>query len=105
VRDDRSRQDEALADLDRLPQNQLDGASGWLLQTTACDSYPTSAGVVYCCHPVLVDADDTEGATPSFAADADVTIYALNLGTQAPPSGTYLIGTGTGGRICFRFDG
>jgi len=104
MRDDRNRQAEALADLDRLPDDHLDGAAGWLLVTTACASYPTAAGVVYCCNPVWVDAADTEGASPSFAADSDVTIYALNLGKQTPPSGSYVIATAVGGRVCFRWD-
>ena len=104
MREDRSRQYEALADLDRLPDDQLDGSAGFLLVTTTCASYPTAAGSVYCCNPVWLDADDTEGATPTFTADTGVTIYALNIGTTVPPAGSYVIAVAVGGRVCFRWD-
>jgi len=103
MRDDRNRQAEALADLDILPQDQIDGAAGWLLKTFVKTSYPTAVSVVFACHPVWVDAADTEGATPSFTVDSTVEIYALNLGTLVPPVGTIMVGTAVGGRVTIRY--
>lgn len=105
MRTDRNRQSEALDDLDRLPDDQQDGAAGVLLKTKTCTTYPTAAGSVYCCNPVLVDADSTEGATPTFTADTSVLIFALNIGSSIPAAGTYLIGTAVGGRMAFSFNG
>lgn len=105
MRTDRNRQSEALDDLDRLPDDQTDGSAGMLLVTKTCSTYPTAAGKVYCCNPVLIDVDDIEGSTPSFAADTTVLIYALNIGSAIPPAGTYLIGAGVGGRIAFSYNG
>jgi hypothetical protein len=103
MRDDRNRQLEALADLDLLPDDQVDGAAGMLLVTTTCSSYPTAAGSVYCCNPVWIDADDTEGATPTFSAAAD-TIYALNVGSEVPPAGSNVIAVAVGGRVVFAWN-
>jgi len=103
VRDDRLRQGETIAEFDRLPDDQLDGSQGELLQTYTETTYPTVAGRVYACHPVWIDADDTEGATPTFTVDTDITIYALNVGSQIPASGTKVIGHLVGGRWVFRW--
>lgn len=104
MRDDRLRQDSTLDDLDRTPETELDCAPGELLQTYTHTTYPTAAGDVYACHPVWIDADDDEGATPSFAVDTSVTIYAINVGSEIPPSGSNVIAHAVGGRWVFRWD-
>lgn len=98
MRTDRNRQAEALDDLDRFPDDQDNGTIGMLLVTKTCSSYPTSAGAVYCCNPVRVDADDTEGAAAVFTADTSVLIFALNIGSGVPAVGSYHVGTAVGGR-------
>ena len=103
ARTDRNRQGEALDDLDALPDDQQDGSAGFLLITQTCSTYPTVAGRVYCTSPVVVDAADTEGATPSFTTTGD-RIFAVNIGTGIPPAGTYVIGSSVGGRVCFSFN-
>lgn len=101
MRTDRNRQEEALDDLDLLPDDQMDGSLGYLLQTFTEATYPTVAGSVYACHPVLIGADDTEGATPSLSADSSVTIYAVNIGSEIPDSGTNVVAIAVGGRVVF----
>lgn len=105
MRTDRDRQAEALDDFDRLPDDCEGGSVGVLLVTKTCAVYPTSAGQVYCCNPVAVDADNIEGATPTFTADTNVLIYAVNLGSSIPPTGTYVVGAAVGGRMAFTYNG
>jgi hypothetical protein len=73
--------------------------------TTTVATYPTSAGEFFACHPSLLAGAETEGATPTFADDANTVVYALNLGSAIPPSGTRIVCHSVGGRWAFRFDG
>jgi hypothetical protein len=101
MRTDRDRHADALEDLDLLPEDQQGGSAGELLQTFTESVYPTTAGRVYACHPVLIDVDDTEGAEPTYTVDALVTIYAVNIGSEIPDTGTKVIGIAVGGRMVF----
>lgn len=79
-----------------------EGAS--LLAVTGTDgSYPTSAGVVYVCSPIEIDADDVEGASFVYAVDSLQNFYAVNTGSNVPVQGTAVICHLVGGRWCFRF--
>jgi hypothetical protein len=92
------------ASLRRVPIAE-DGSVAILAQTTVITSYPTVAGAFYACTPLMVDGQETEGATANFTAYGDRTIYALNLGKTIPPAGTKVIAHACGGRWTFRFDG
>ncbi len=80
------------------------GSSAMLAQTTTARAYPTTAGVFYAVVPCDIDGPETEGAAVSFVPRAGSVAYALNLGTQVPPSGTTVVCHGVGGRWCFRYD-
>jgi hypothetical protein len=47
---------------------------------------------------------EVEGGAVSLSASGPV-FFALNLGTAAPPSGTYLVAALVGARWVFRYDG
>ncbi len=103
MREDRNRQLEALTDFDRQGPNLPTGNTGVLLKTFTQSVYPTAAASVFACHPCNCDADDTEGAAPSFAVDSSQIIFALNIGATVPASGSLVIGISTGGRVVFAF--
>ena len=105
MRNDRNRQIEALDDIDLAAGTDMDGMAGNLLVTFTQTAYPTVAQSVYACHPVDINVADTEGAVPTFVPDTTAVIYAANIGTTVPASGSYVIGTSTGGRVTFRWDG
>ena len=101
----RHRHDEAQFDLDQLPEEAGGGADAMLVQTFTETTYPTTASTEYACHPISeIDSDEAEGASVSFTADSSVTIYALNVGSTVPPSGTKVIAHAVGGRWAFRYD-
>lgn len=77
-----------------------------LVQTFTKTTYPTTAATEYACHPISqITGDEAEGASVGFTADSSTTIYALNLGSTVPPSGTKVIAHAVAGRWCFRWDG
>jgi hypothetical protein len=101
----RERQSAAADALDRAAAGDPYGSAALCCTTTTVDTYPTSAARFYGCNPNLIYGDETEGATPSFSADGATVLYALNLGTAIPPSGTTVVVHSVGGRWCFRYDG
>jgi len=100
----RDRQATLRDDLDRMSDDGPDGSEAMLLRTFTETTYPTVASAEYACHPVTIDVDETEGATPTLAPDTDVTIYALNVGTEIPDEGTDIPADVVGGRVTFRWD-
>jgi hypothetical protein len=90
------------ASLDLTPP---EGAAALLVQTTTLVTYPTTAAAFYACVPCEVNGAETEGGAASYVQQSGVTLYALNLGTAIPPSGTTLVAHAVGGRWVFRFDG
>jgi hypothetical protein len=90
---------------DRLAPFAEDGADAVLAQMKAVTTYPTVPGAFYACSPVILDGPETEGAAAGFTADGTRTIFALNVGTQVPPAGTFIIVHSCGGRWTFRYDG
>jgi hypothetical protein len=90
---------DATGDLDTYAQPAL------VIQTTTVSTYPAAAAEYYACNPVQLSGPETEGATPTFTVDTSTTLFALNLGTQIPPNGTYLVIHGGSGRWSFRYDG
>lgn len=108
MRIDRHRHDESQFDLDQIEEQGSDvsGSDAMLVQTFTETTYPTSATAEFACNPIpQIDCDDTEGSTPSFGVDSSVTLYAANVGTVIPPSGTKVLASFVGGRLVFRYDG
>ncbi len=87
----------------RAPRPAGGGAAA-LLSLTTETTYPTTAGVYYAANFCDLGGAEVEGGTASFTSHSAV-VYALNVGTQVPPSGTKVVGHAVGGRWIFRFDG
>jgi len=108
MRADRSRQLETYDAIDAAEAVPPIGSSAFLAVTISQGNYPntnTNTQVVLALNPVTVDCDETEAATPTFAADTDTVIYAMRLGTNVPNTGTYVIVHGVGGRLAFQYYG
>jgi len=101
----RDRQSTARAAALRLVPFAEDGTVAILAQTRVVVSYPTVPAAFYACSPLQVDGPETEGAAATFTEDSTRTIYAFNLGTLIPPTGTSIIAHACGGRWTFRYDG
>jgi hypothetical protein len=87
-----------------------DGAAAELAQTTTVNAYPTQASAFYAIIPCDVNGNESEGQAATYVQREDdqgnpIIQYALNLGSQAPPSGTTIICHAVGGRWTFRYDG
>lgn len=82
-----------------------DGSAAMLAQTTTVTTYPTSASAFYAVIPLDVNGQELEGQPATYVPSTGAVTYALNLGTQIPPSGTTVICHAVGGRFCFRYDG
>ena len=100
MRIDRSRQTENHINLDLSDADPLQGSAAFLAVTASMGKYPNTAMTTYAIHLVTVDVAETEGATPTFTTGTE-TLYALNLGSNVPNTGTYLVVHGVGGRLAF----
>lgn len=80
------------------------GSTAILLKTKTLATYPTSAARYYACDVVKPGGTESEGSTGVLSVESGTVVYALNLGSAIPPSGTYLIGNNIDGRIVFRYD-
>jgi hypothetical protein len=80
------------------------GSAAMLGQTTTVKAYPTTAAAFYAVLPCDIDGAETEGAAATYVPQSGAVAYALNLGTQIPPSGTTIVCHAVGGRWCFRYD-
>jgi hypothetical protein len=102
----RERQLNVAAGLDRLSTvGGSYGSAAICAVTTVVTAYPTVAGRYYAVNPQIITGTEIEGAIPTFTADTNTVIYALNLGTAIPPPGTNMVIHGGSGRWCFRYDG
>ena len=72
--------------------------------TDVLEAYPTTANSVYYIKTAQIDADATEGSVAALTLDSGV-LFAINLGTAIPPTGTAVIVSLLGGRWAFRYDG
>ena len=79
-----------------------EGSGAAVLHTFTETTYPTSAGSFYACKIVSLDGTEAEGDTPTFT-DED-TVYAYNVGSTIPASGSYVVGHAVAGRWVFRWD-
>ncbi len=59
---------------------------------------PTTADVLYACHPCEIDSDETEGASVAVIPDTSVTMYVDVIGQLPPVAGQNLIAVAVGGR-------
>src|SRR5579885_2670836 len=80
------------------------GSAALLCQTTTVSTYPTTAQAYYACNPVSCDGTEAEGQAVTYTPDTSTTLFALNIGTTVPPSGSRVICHSVGGRWCFRWD-
>lgn len=88
-----------------LSVGEARGSSAMLAQTTTVKTYPTTAAAFYAVVPCDIDGGEAEGTAASYVPAAGSVAYALNLGSQVPPSGTTIVCHAVGGRWCFRYDG
>lgn len=101
----RQRHMDAADALDRSADLPPYGSDAQCAKTTTIETYPTSATAFYACNPVQITGTQTEGAAATLTVDASTVIYAENVGSQIPPSGTYLVIHSVNSRWCFRYDG
>lgn len=88
-----------------LGEFEARGSSAMLAQTTTVKTYPTTAAAFYAVVPCDIDGAENEGAAVTYVRQTGSVAYALNVGTQVPPSGTTIVCHAVGGRWCFRYDG
>ena len=79
------------------------GTATILGQTFTETTYPVSASRVYAIHPASPGGDEEENAVGSVTAGTG-TIYAANLGSAVPPSGSNVVCFAIGSRWAFRYD-
>ena len=101
----RDRQAEAGAALDRSGGGRPDCATAMLVQTVQVTAYPVVAAAYYACNPCQLNGGEIEAGTATPVADTTTTFCFLNVGTQIPPLGTFLLVHGVGGRMVARYDG
>jgi hypothetical protein len=101
----RERQLNASAALDRSAGQDPYGSAAMCVITTTLVTYPLAAAEFYACNPELLTGTETEGAAATFTADSATVVYAVNVGTAIPPSGTKVVIHAAGGRWVFRYDG
>jgi len=96
----RSRQAESDVELDRLDESPPIPPRPILCQTKTVGTYPTTAKSFYAVNVIDPDGTEAEGSSGSFSATTG-TRFALNGGTQIPPSGTYILCEELNGRLTF----
>ncbi len=100
----RSRDDDDRAGRAVPPGQASRGAPTMVGRTKTVGTYPTAAGKFYACSPVGVTGAETEGASGTTTPDTSATIYAFNLGSAIPASGTDVLLTFVNSRWVFRWD-
>ena len=104
LRIQRDRQASLEASIDNEQDQLVDCNAAMLGTTTTVTTYPTSASAFYALFNTVVGGTEVEGGGASYVPGTAVT-YALNVGSQVPPSGTRVICHAVGGRWVFRYDG
>lgn len=95
------------ASLDSTSQEPPRNAAGspvFVGTTTTVTTYPTSAGKFFAVTPTAVLGTESEGSSASFTTRSS-TVFAYNLGTAIPASGTTVVCTFVPNRWVFRYDG
>jgi hypothetical protein len=101
----RRRHDELEAAADARQGTLVNCSASMVVTTYAKAAYPTTAKSYYACRPAKVSGTEAEGQAVATADDAGQTLYAVNVGSKVPPSGTTLVATLIGGRWVFSHDG
>lgn len=100
----RSRDDDDRERRAAPPGQSSRGAPTMVGRTKTVGTYPTAAAKFYACSPVGVTGPESEGSSGTKTVDTSATIYAFNLGTAIPPSGTDVLLTFVDSRWVFRWD-
>jgi hypothetical protein len=100
----RRRHDALAPEAERIDAEFPQGTPALLLKTVTVGTYPTSASSYFACNRVTPGGTESEGAAPSLTVRTG-TLYALNLGSTVPASGTYVVASLLEGRWVFRHDG
>jgi hypothetical protein len=93
--------------VDSMSQIERDPSLGMpslVVRTKTLSHYPTLAQAFYACSPLTVLGIEVEGGSGSLSV-ATSTLFALNLGSAIPPTGTNVIATFVENRWVFRYDG
>jgi len=93
----RSRAQDLMAGADRRPPRRQPSVPRELVVVFDGGEIPTAANKVFWTHPVEVDCNDTEGATPTFTPDTDQTIPVVVVRSPAV-AGDMLVAHAIGGR-------
>jgi len=104
ARTQRDRTEGLADDLDRALGDDAPCSSVELVKTFTETTYPTTAGALYACKVQLLSGAEVEGGAGTVTATT-AELYAYNLGTAVPPSGTLLLATQVGDRWTVRYDG
>lgn len=92
-------------DIDRLRDPGGDmGSPTFLLRTRTLAAYPTAARSFYACDYLLLDGVEAAGEPVEMAVETGP-VFALNLGTRIPPSGTAMVASVADGLHVFQYDG
>lgn len=81
------------------------GGAAVVLRTKTVGTYPTTAAAFYACDVLTAGGTEAEGSAAALTAVASATVFALNVGTKKPPSGTEVVAVGADGRFLFQYDG
>jgi hypothetical protein len=101
----RHRQADLDADADARDGITIDCGASLVAVTFAEAAYPTVASAFYACHPVALGGTEDEGQAVTTTTDGTQKLYAANLGTAIPPSGTKVLITLAGNRWEFTWNG
>lgn len=86
------------------PPRTLAGAPTFAGTTTTVTTYPTSAGKFFAIKFTAITGTESEGSSATLATRTSI-IYAYNLGTAIPATGTTVVCTWVPYRWVFRYDG
>ncbi len=79
------------------------GSPSMVAITTKVATYPTTAQVFYGVRAMTVTGAEVEGRAGTFTTGPTKVFYALNLGSTAPPVGSYVVITYVEDRWIFRY--
>lgn len=79
------------------------GLVSFVGKTKTVGTYPTAAARYYAIEPEVVTGAETEGASATLTVRSG-TVYALNIGTAIPASGTRVLVSFVSHRWVFRYD-
>lgn len=81
------------------------GASTVLVKTSTKGSYPMDPDRYFYCQCCRIGGPEVEGGDGTVDPIGGAFLYAYNIGSRVPPSGTVLHATFVAGRWIIRYDG